>query len=167
MTGASAQVEHLAAADCQRLLRGDNLGRLALIADDRVDVFPLNYLVFDDDIYFRTAPGSKLDALGESAEVAFEVDGRRRRRVWSVVVHGVARPIDDAELVQSARVSRLATDLPGTKSHYVRIEASEVTGRAFRGARRPWSAGQLVLTGLIVALALAVLGIVSQILHLG
>ena len=167
MSSPGPQVEHLDNADCRRLLRGGDLGRLALVAGDRVDVFPLNYLVFDDDVYFRTAPGTKLDALGESADVAFEVDGRQRRRVWSVVVHGTARPISDAELVQSARISRLTTDLPGEKTHYVRLEASEVTGRAFRGPRRPWTAGQFVLTGAIVALVVAVLGILAQAFHLG
>jgi len=167
MSRPGAQVEHLDDAACLRLLRSDDLGRLALVTGDRVDVFPLNYLVFDDDIYLRTAPGTKLDALGEGAEVAFELDGRRRRRVWSVVVHGMARPIGDAELVQSSRISRLPTDLPGEKNHYVRLQASEVTGRAFSGPRRPWTAGQFVLTGAIVALVVAVLGILAQAFHLG
>ena len=167
MSSPGPQVEHLDDAECRRLLRSDDLGRLALVTGEGADVFPLNYLVFDDDIYFRTAPGTKLDALGEGADVAFEVDGRRRRRVWSVVVHGTARPIGDAELVQTSRISRLTTDLLGEKTHYVRLEASEVTGRAFRGPRRPWTAGQFVLTGAIVALVVAVLGILAQAFHLG
>ena len=50
MSSPGPQVEHLDDADCRRLLRGGDLGRLALVAGDRVDVFPLNYLVFDEDV---------------------------------------------------------------------------------------------------------------------
>jgi nitroimidazol reductase NimA-like FMN-containing flavoprotein (pyridoxamine 5'-phosphate oxidase superfamily) len=167
MSRPDAQVEDLDATECRRLLRSENLGRLSIVAAGRPDVFPLNYLVFDDDIYFRTSPGTKLDALGEGTEVAFEIDGRRRRRVWSVVVHGTARPVTDAELAQSSRVTRLPTDLPGEKDHYVQVEASEVTGRAFSGARRPWSPGRLVLTGVVVAVVIAAIGILAQAMHLG
>jgi len=163
----SGEVEQLDAEACQRLLRTDNLGRLALIVADRIDIFPVNYLVFEDDVYLRTAPGSKLDALGEKAQVAFEVDGRGRRRVWSVVVHGTARPVGDEELVQSSRISRMPTDLPGKKTHYVQIEAAEVTGRAFSGAPRPWDVPRILLTGAVVVIIIAVLGILGQVFHIG
>lgn len=167
MTGRTGDVEQLDAEACQLLLRTHNLGRLALVAADRVDIFPVNYLVFDDDVYFRTAPGSKLEALGEKAEVAFEVDGRGRRRVWSVVVHGTARPVADEEVVQSTRISRMPTDLPGKKNHYVQIESTEITGRTFTGAPRPWSAMPILLTGAVVVVVVAALGILGQVFHIG
>jgi len=170
MTGESSKtgaIEQLDVEACQRLLRTNNLGRLALVAADRVHIFPVNYLVFDDDVYFRTAAGSKLDALGAEAEVAFEVDERGRRKVWSVVVHGTARPIADEEVVQSSRISRMPTDLPGDKTHYVRIEATEVTGRMFSGAPRPWNVTRILVTGAIVVVVIAVLGILGQVFHIG
>lgn len=167
MTRTTGDIERLDADACQRLLRTNNLGRLALVAADRVDIYPVNYLMFDDDVYFRTAPGSKLDALGEKAEVAFEVDGRGRRRVWSVVVHGTARPVADEELVQNSRISRMPTDLPGRRTHYVQIEATEVTGRAFSGAPRPWNAMPILLAGAVVVVVVAALGILGQVFHIG
>jgi len=167
MTRTTGEIEQLDAEGCQRLLRTNNLGRLALIVADRVDIFPVNYLVFDDDVYFRTAPGSKLDALGEKAQVAFEVDGRGRREVWSVVVHGTARPVGDEELVQSSRISRMPTDLPGEKNHYVQIVATEITGRTFSGAPRPWDVPRILLTGAVVVIIVAVLGILGQVFHIG
>jgi len=167
MTRATGEIEQLDAEACQRLLRTDNLGRLALAGADRVEIYPVNYLVFDDDVYFRTAPGSKLDALGEKAEVAFEVDGRGRRTVWSVVVHGTARLIGDEELVQSSRISRMPTDLPGSRTHYVQIQATDVTGRTFSGAPQPWSATPILLVGAVVVVAVAALGILGQIFHIG
>jgi len=167
MSGRTGELEHLDAETCRHLLRTNNLGRLAVVAADRVDIYPVNYLVFDDDVYFRTAPGSKLDALGEKAEVAFEVDGRGRRKVWSVVVHGTARPVADEELVQSSRISRMPTDVPGTRTHYVQIEATEVTGRTFSGAPRPWNAMPILLAGAVVVIVVAALGILGQLLHIG
>jgi hypothetical protein len=167
MARESDQVEQLDLDGCRRLLGADNLGRLAVVARGRVEVFPVNYLVWEGDVYFRTAPGSKLDAVGKNPRVAFEVDGRRRRRVWSVVVHGTARTIGDEELVQSSRISRLPTDLPGTKTRYVQIEADEVTGRAFSGSAQPWGAGKILLLGAVVVVVVAVLGILSQYLHVG
>ena len=167
MTRTTGEIEQLDADACQHLLRINNLGRLALVAADRVDIYPVNYLMFDDDVYLRTAPGSKLDALGEKAEVAFEVDGRGRRQVWSVVVHGTARPVADEELVQSSRISRMPTDVPGTRTHYVQIEATEVTGRTFSGAPRPWNAVPILLTGAVVVVVVAALGILGQAFHIG
>jgi nitroimidazol reductase NimA-like FMN-containing flavoprotein (pyridoxamine 5'-phosphate oxidase superfamily) len=167
MTRPSREIEQLDAEACQHLLRTNDLGRLAIVGAGRVDIYPVNYLVFDDDVYFRTAPGSKLDALGEKAEVAFEVDGRGRRTVWSVVVHGTARPISDEELVQSSRISRMPTDLPGNKTRYVQIEATEVTGRTFTGTPRPWNAVPILIAGAAVVIVVAALGILGQVFHIG
>lgn len=167
MTRTIGEIEQLDAEACQRLLRTHNLGRLAIAGADRLDIYPVNYLVFDDEVYFRTAPGSKLDALGEKAEVAFEVDGRGRRRVWSVVVHGTARPIADEEVVQSSRISRMPTDVPGNRTHYVQIEATEVTGRTFSGAPRPWNAVPILIAGSVVVIVVAALGILGQVFHIG
>ena len=36
--------------------------------------FPVNFALLDDDIVFRTAPGTKLSAALEGAVVGFEVD---------------------------------------------------------------------------------------------
>ncbi|HEU0206066.1 MAG TPA: pyridoxamine 5'-phosphate oxidase family protein [Pseudolysinimonas sp.] len=167
MTRPTADIEELDAQTCQRLLRTHNLGCLALVVADRVGIYPVNYLVFDDDVFFRTAPGSKLDALADTAEVAFEVDGRDRRTVWSVVVHGTARPVADEELVQISRISRMPTDVPGKRTHYVQIEATEVTGRTFSGAPQPWNARPILITGAVVVVVVAALGILGEVFHIG
>lgn len=167
MSEQTGEIEQLDEEGCRHLLRTHDLGRLALLGASRVDIFPVNYLVFEDDVYFRTAPGSKLDALGEKAEVAFEIDGRGRRKVWSVVVHGTAHPLGDGVLVRMSGISRMPTDMPGAKTHYVRIDAAEVTGRSFTGTPRPWNVVPILIVGAIVVVVVAALGILGEVFHIG
>jgi nitroimidazol reductase NimA-like FMN-containing flavoprotein (pyridoxamine 5'-phosphate oxidase superfamily) len=114
-------------ADCYVLLRGRTLGRMAVkIADDLV-ILPVYYAVMDDDIVFRTAPGTKLDAAVLKTKVAFEVDGASPG--WSVLVRGHAEELRDANLQVKAR-SLLGHDWPaGEREQIVRIRAEQVTGR--------------------------------------
>lgn len=162
MSAARNEVVELDSEQCWRLLRTHDLGRLAVTGAHGSDIFPLNYLVYDDGLYFRTAPGSKLDSLGLHPDVAFEIDGRGRRRVWSVVAHGTATQVTDAELVALSGVSRMSTDLPGEKHHYLTIEAPTITGRSFIGARRPWRLRSIIIVGLLVAAVVAGLGLLGQ-----
>jgi nitroimidazol reductase NimA-like FMN-containing flavoprotein (pyridoxamine 5'-phosphate oxidase superfamily) len=114
-------------ADCYVLLRGRTLGRVAVkIAADLV-ILPVYYAVMDDDIVFRTAPGTKLDAAILKTKVAFEVDGASPG--WSVLVRGHAEELRDPSLQVKAR-SLLGHDWPaGEREQIVRIRAEQVTGR--------------------------------------
>jgi len=109
------------------LLRGRTLGRVAVkLADDLV-ILPVYYAVMDDDIVFRTAPGTKLDAAWLKTKVAFEVDGAVPG--WSVLVRGHAEEIRDAAHQERAK-RLLGNDWPaGERDQLVRIRAEQVTGR--------------------------------------
>lgn len=121
------RIERLDHADCYVLLRGRTLGRVAVkLADDLV-IFPVYYAVMDDDIVFRTAPGTKLDAALLKTKVAFEVDGAVPG--WSVLVRGHAEEIRDRAVAQRAE-HVLGSDWPaGERDRLVRIRAEQVTGR--------------------------------------
>jgi len=121
------QIAPIDRADCYVLLRGRTLGRVAVkIADDLV-ILPVYYAVMDDDIVFRTAPGTKLDAAVLKTKVAFEIDGASPG--WSVLVRGHAEEMRDANLQVKAR-SLLGHDWPaGEREQIVRIRAEQVTGR--------------------------------------
>ena len=72
----SGTVEHLATAECWRLIEARSFGRLAVEGlDGMPDVFPLNYTVHDGSIYISSAPGSKLMAIAVHPVAAFEIDG--------------------------------------------------------------------------------------------
>ena len=50
----------LDAASCWSRLGDSGIGRLAVTADDGPSVTPIDYLVHDGRLYFRSSPGTKL-----------------------------------------------------------------------------------------------------------
>lgn len=131
-------VERLEAAECWRLLRHTEVGRLAVSIADHPDIFPINYLVDGDSIVFRTGAGTKLAAAVLGRSVAFEIDGYDPLAgdAWSVVVKGRATQIE--KMLEYFE----ADDLPlfpwhaSAKPDIVRISAELVTGRRFHVIER-------------------------------
>jgi nitroimidazol reductase NimA-like FMN-containing flavoprotein (pyridoxamine 5'-phosphate oxidase superfamily) len=127
-------MHNLTVPQCFDLLAQHNLGRLAFLAKVGVMplIIPVNYVVDEDTLVFRSDPGSKLTAAILGAPVAFEVDGgydEKNHTGWSVVVHGHAEEVTDpADL---ARLEQLlqAPWAPGPKSHYVRVRPGQINGR--------------------------------------
>lgn len=117
------------------LLRQAVVGRLALIVDERPDIFPVNYQVDHGSVVFRTAEGSKFaGAVGQN--VAFEVDGYdlESASAWSVVVKGKALEVTRQIEVLEVLVALLPLHPwhPSQKPHVLRIEPDSVTGRRFQ-----------------------------------
>lgn len=126
--------EELDPAACLRLLATERVGRLAVQEATGVDIFPVNYLVHDGRIYFRSAPGVKMIRITRAPDVAFEVDGHDRVWTWSVVVKGIARRLDDDAEIIAAGIEDAPTALAGEKFNYVRIAPRQISGRRFRHA---------------------------------
>lgn len=127
-------IEELDSDECWRLLARTEVGRLAVSIANHPDIFPINYIVDDESVVFRSAAGTKLAAAVLGRGIAFEIDGydAERGEAWSVVVKGSAHEVDDmGERMQ-------AEDLPlfpwhvGPKPNFVRIQPEIVTGRRFR-----------------------------------
>jgi nitroimidazol reductase NimA-like FMN-containing flavoprotein (pyridoxamine 5'-phosphate oxidase superfamily) len=116
------------------LLAGADIGRLAVSIDGGVDIFPINFVVADRVIFFRTAPGSKLMDLTAHPVVALEADGTLNRRRWSVVVKGTAVRLASDEEIEASGVLSLHSLVPTEKWNYVRITATSITGRQFRSS---------------------------------
>lgn len=95
--------------------------------------FPVNFALLEDDIVFRTGPGTKLSAALDGATVGFEVD--RIDPVfesgWSVLIQGAASVITDADDLLRARRLHLRTWAPGDRPQFVRIRSESVSGRRF------------------------------------
>ncbi|MGO0603736.1 pyridoxamine 5'-phosphate oxidase family protein [Brevibacterium linens] len=121
----------LDAADCWDLLRSASVGRLAVIVDGAPEIFPVSFTVEHSALVIRTGDGTKIDAVRGHPRVAFEIDGVDEQTAFSVVVKGDAKEIkapDELRDTVSLDVSPLQA---GTKNHFVRILAEEVTGRSF------------------------------------
>ena len=135
-TSAESALEILGEEESWHLLASAGLARLAVSIDDGVDIFPINYVVADRVIFFRTAPGSKLMDLTAHPIVALETDGTHNRRRWSVVVKGSAVRLGSDEEIEASGVLSLHSLVPTEKWNYVRITASSITGRQFTSSRQ-------------------------------
>lgn len=115
------------------------IGRLGVSSDGGVDIFPVNFLVTDQVIYIRSAPGSKLVDITYASSVAFEADGSNGRTHWSVVVRGIAERMCVDSDIQKSGVLELSTMTSSAKWNYVRITPFSISGRRFTTERpRSW-----------------------------
>ena len=128
------KMEKLDQDECHRLLAGHHLGRLAVPDFGGPMIFPVNYVVDQDLVVFRTDPGSKLDAATEREVVAFEVDAvdEATRTGWSVVVRGTLAEITDPTHLARLRALPLYPWAPGEKANYVHVRPRKITGRRIR-----------------------------------
>lgn len=125
-------LEHIAPDECWDLLASQSLARLAVVVDRRPQIFPVNIAVTADRaIVFRTAEGTKLEALGDIPAVALEVDGvgPGESSGWSVLVAGSARHVRDAEQVSAFEALDLVPWAPGHKTIWVEVTPDTVSGR--------------------------------------
>ena len=124
-------VHHLSTEQCWRLLDFTKLGRLATAALGIVGIRPVNYIVDNETIVFRTAPGAKLLELAVSSPVAFEIDSYGPESAWSVVATGRAMIVTDT--YEIARIERLPLIpwIATEKNIFVRIVVDGLTGRSF------------------------------------
>ncbi len=133
MTTDQLGIEILDADTCWELLRANEVGRLAVSILDHPDIFPVNYVVDEDAVVFRTAEGTKLAAAVLGRAVAFEVDGYDpgSGEAWSVVIKGAAREIERMQDVFAALDLPLFPWHASPKHRFVRIEPQDLSGRRF------------------------------------
>jgi uncharacterized protein len=123
-------LEVLDRTECYTLLRTQRVGRVGL-ATDPPAVLPVVYVMVDESVVFRTAPGAKLVEAALHRVVVFEVDDYDAEdgSGWSVNVVGPA-----AEIVHPEELARVrASDLPAwageARDRFVCITAEEISGR--------------------------------------
>ena len=108
---------------CWELLAAHEFGRLALAVGGEVDIYPVNFVVHEKKIYFRTASGQKLSAF----EIDEVIDGTAR----SVVVHGNAHWLTSETDLDAVEALGLRTYSPTYKTNWVEVEPVSVSGREF------------------------------------
>ena len=123
--------------ECWTRISSQELGRLVTHVGDVIDIFPVNFVVDGETLVFRTAEGSKLVELTVNDEVVFEVDDHTESDAWSVVVRGRAHSLETSQEVAEADRLPLRPWVPSLKYHYVRIEPTTLSGRAFHRGPEP------------------------------
>lgn len=132
-------LEHLSTPECWRLLAQSPVGRVGVLVDSAPEIYPVNHVVDEQMVVFRTDPGSKLRGLDRSPSVCFEVDEINvdDRTGWSVLVKGHAVELTSPTELRSARALPLRFWALGEKGHWIRIRPLEVTGRRIHPAPGP------------------------------
>ena len=126
-----AELVELDRDECLRLLAKHAVGRVVFTDAALPAAQPVNYLLDDEEVVFRTGAGSKLAAATRHAVVAFEVDeiDARTQTGWSVLGVGEAY-----EVLDPARLAELAERMPtpwaaGRMDHTISIPLQRLTGR--------------------------------------
>lgn len=132
-------IQNLSGEESLDLLATKTFGRLVVRRKDDMDLFPLNYLVHEGEIYFRTAEGSKLFSLTLNNDVLFEADNvdGDSQEAWSVVVKGTARTLTSNAEIEAADQLPLKPWLPTLKYNYVVVSPNEISGRKFHLGDEP------------------------------
>lgn len=137
MNSAEEPVEELTTDECWGLLATHTLGRIATCVAGEIEIFPINYHADGETILLRTAPGTKLLTLTLHGGVAFEIDGYRGGKAWSVVVKGDARQLESGADIEKAEAAPLEPWIPTLKYRFVQITPTSITGRAFHPGPEP------------------------------
>ncbi|HSP38147.1 MAG TPA: pyridoxamine 5'-phosphate oxidase family protein [Frankiaceae bacterium] len=120
----------LTESECWDLVRGADIGRLAWTqASGHPVVVPVNFIVDDGDVVFRSAEGEKFAAVLADHLLAFQVDDAEPavRVGWSVLIQGRGSAVTD-----QAEVERLCQSLrPWSEGrrHVVRLHPERISGR--------------------------------------
>jgi nitroimidazol reductase NimA-like FMN-containing flavoprotein (pyridoxamine 5'-phosphate oxidase superfamily) len=123
-------LEVVDAQECFTLLSTTSVGRLAALVDGRVELWPMNFAAAEGSIFIRTAPGTKMDAVG-GTDVVFEVDAvsDRWESGWSVILRGTLVEVTDPVEVGAAELLGLRTWSLSGKSRWLRLDPDEIGGR--------------------------------------
>ena len=124
-------LEPLTEEDCWKLLRQEQVGRLAVAINNEPDIFPVNFKVEDQTLIIRTAPGLKLAAAVLGKSVAFEVDtiDEKSQSGQSVVVRGVAREIGNLDERLAAEDLHVRPWASGHKDRDIQSVPNSISGR--------------------------------------
>lgn len=124
--------EDLTENECWALLAGRGTGRVAYEDNGRVLVFPVNYVVHGQAVYFRTARDGVLSGGLDFRNASFQIDEHNADRMdgWSVLLSGRAEAVLDPDLLSTLWGRRMAEPWGGgQRDVFIGIEPAVMTGR--------------------------------------
>lgn len=130
-TASDTPVSELTERQSWDLLGAVSLGRLVTTVNGWTEIFPVNFVVQNNTVLFRTAEGTKLLTAALNEYVVFEADDHDVAQAWSVIVRGRARLLSTSVEVAEAGRAGLYPWIATYKDRFVRITPQTVTGRRF------------------------------------
>ena len=128
---ADAAVEQLGEPECESLLAVINFGRIGFCDERGPMILPVNYVIVEGEIVFRTDATTVLANVSMKS-VAFEIDGWESASVaWSVVARGHALEVTRALGAEydNLRSAHIPVFAPGAKCHWFAMDVESISGR--------------------------------------
>ena len=125
-------------AECLELLAAKSVGRIAYAVDKGARILPVNYIINNDSIIFRTVPGGEIFHHALQSICAFEIDETDEffESGWSVVAVGRMELATEDDFAHM-RFGRLPEPWAGgDRSMFVRLPCEHVSGRRVIGGGR-------------------------------
>lgn len=132
MTNSANPISQLTVDEAWQLIEVAQIGRIASARDGLPDIFPINYVVFDRAIYFRTAAESRLRTECDDRAIAFESAWQMSDSAWSVVILGTLRTLTtdaDQQILNRLPILDFAPERPYV---WMRVTPTDVRGRRYR-----------------------------------
>lgn len=128
-----ARTYEIAEPECWALLGDHGVGRIAVVADDGPEIYPVNYQVVSTTVLFMTAEDTPLaKAAGSGETIAFEQDHADEAfsQGWSVLLGGPVHRVSDQATAQQLRDAAYSTPWSGDgRDTVVVLTPRRVTGR--------------------------------------
>lgn len=131
-------IAELTEQECLELLATTTVGRIGFVADDRVLILPVNYVLDGRDVLIRTAPEGILSALPDSpVATAFQVDHHDdlAGSGWSVLLSTRASEIDAGDVATAPGAAHKHPWAGGDRSRALRLTPETISGRHVRRDR--------------------------------
>ncbi|MBO2455183.1 pyridoxamine 5'-phosphate oxidase family protein [Actinomadura barringtoniae] len=131
MNSVENEFETLDDAECMALMGSMPVGRIVFTEHALPAVRLVNFVLHQDSVVIRTAPGSKFDAALRGAVVAFETDDydAETGAGWSVSAVGEAQAVHDPAEVARLAALPLCPWVPGRHEQFIRIPCERISGR--------------------------------------
>jgi hypothetical protein len=125
------RLQALDESECQRLLAGAVIGRLAYTEGALPAIQPVSFTMRGTQIVIPTRAGSKVAAASRGAVVAFEVDefDPRTRTGWNVTVIGPSHVVADPAEVAELDALGVRPWAPADTPCYIAVELAVLRGR--------------------------------------
>lgn len=117
------------------LLAAKSVGRIAYAVDKAARILPVNYILSNDAIIFRTIPDGEISHHALEAMCVFEVDETDEffQAGWSVVAVGRLEPATEEDFA-SMRYGKLPEPWAGgNRWMFLRLPCDQVSGRRVIG----------------------------------
>jgi nitroimidazol reductase NimA-like FMN-containing flavoprotein (pyridoxamine 5'-phosphate oxidase superfamily) len=133
-------LEQLDVAECMRLISPGGIGRIAYAGRYGLTVLPVNYVLHEGAVLFRTSQDSataedlQTGIANAEYQAAFEIDDIDpvAREGWSVLIQGPAHQMTTEAERASVAESGVEPWPGGPREHAIRITPTRVTGRRLR-----------------------------------